>query len=147
MPTPDSLEWEFTIATAVARFEELRYRSALAAGAAELAREGGPAEEGGPAGEPPLSREEALELLSLGELIARKAGYGRQLDIRWARAAGASWSQIGEALGTSKQSAWEAHTRWIDAQAEQHRRSGYEGLDEEQIAAARALAGGADEAA
>ena len=101
MPTPEDLEWEYTLVTAVARFEELRYRAALADAAA------------------PLSRDDALELLALAELIARKAGYGRQLDIRAARAAGASWSQIGAALGASKQSVWEAHARWIDSQAAQ----------------------------
>jgi hypothetical protein len=63
------------------------------------------------------------------------------LSVRSARRAGASWSQIGAALGTSKQAAWEAHTRWIDGQAEQHRRSGYEGLDPDTVAAARILAG------
>jgi hypothetical protein len=93
---------------------------------------------GGGAG---LSRDEALELLALSEVIARKAGYGRQLSVRSARRAGASWSQIGAALGTSKQAAWEAHTRWIDGQAEQHLRSGYEGLDPATVAAARILAG------
>jgi hypothetical protein len=45
------------------------------------------------------------------------------------------------ALGTSKQAVWEAHSRWIDGQAEQHQRSGYEGLDDGTVAAARALAG------
>jgi hypothetical protein len=93
---------------------------------------------GGGAG---LDRDEALELLALSEVIARKAGYGRQLSVRSARRAGASWSQIGAALGTSKQAAWEAHTRWIDGQAEQHLRSGYEGLDPATVAAARILAG------
>lgn len=43
----------------------------------------------------------------------RKAGYGRQLAVRSARAAGASWTQIGDALGTTKQSAWAAHNRWL----------------------------------
>ena len=51
-----------------------------------------------------------------GEVIARKAGYGRQLGVRSARAAGASWAQIGAALGTTKQSAWEAYSRWVDQQ-------------------------------
>lgn len=78
------------------------------------------------------------------EVIARKASYGRQLDVRAARAAGASWAQIGAALGTSKQAAWEAHARWIDEQAEHHRRGGYEGLDEQDAAALRAAAGGPD---
>ena len=67
--------------------------------------------------EPPLPRAETLELLALGEVIARKSGYGRQLTVRSARAAGASWAEIGSALGTTRQSAWEAHQRWIDGQA------------------------------
>jgi hypothetical protein len=67
-------------------------------------------------------------------LIARKAGYGRQLDVRSARSAGASWAQIGAALRTSKQSAWEAHTRWIDGQ------------DGDWASGARAWAGGPDDA-
>src|SRR5215470_18083277 len=115
MPTPDGLEREHTLATAVARFDELRTRESMAATAAELSADG-PAAAPDSIDAPPLSREEALELLSLGEVIARKAGYGRQLSVRAARAAGASWAQIGEALGTTKQSAWEAHSRWIDAQ-------------------------------
>jgi hypothetical protein len=49
------------------------------------------------------------------------------------------------ALGTSKQSAWEAHNRWIDQQAEQHGRIGYQGMNEQEAAAARALAGPAED--
>jgi hypothetical protein len=129
MTTPDDLERRFTLRTATARYDELCTREAFAA-----------------AGDapPPLTREEALEILALGEVIARKAGYGRQLTVRSARRAGASWSQIGAALGTSKQAAWEAHSRWIDDQAEQRRRCGYKGLGDDDIAAARALAGPPD---
>jgi hypothetical protein len=76
-----------------------------------------------------LTREEALELLALGEVIARKAAYGRQLTVRTARSAGASWSQVGAALGTTKQSAWETHTRWIDDQAGRYDHSGVGGMD------------------
>ena len=137
MTTPDSLETEHTLATAVARYNELRARDLLAS-TVGLGREEPP----GPA---PLPAPEALELLELGEVIARKAGYGRQLTVRSARVAGASWSQIGAALGISKQSAWEAHSRWIDQQAEQHGRIGYAGMDEQETAAARALAGQADD--
>ncbi|MEV0154088.1 hypothetical protein AB0H57_10155 [Micromonospora sp. NPDC050686] len=111
--TPDSLEREHTLLTAVARYDELRARDALAPAGDD------PDDElPYPVEAAPLAREEALELLALGELIARKAGYGRQLAVRSARATGASWSQIGGALGTSKQSAWEAHTRWLEEQAE-----------------------------
>src|SRR5687768_5889884 len=109
MSTPDELERQHTLHTAVARYDTLRTRDALASPHEE-------GEEGEPPAAPPLSREESLEMLALGELIARKSGYGRQLGVRSARSAGASWSQIGAALGTSKQSAWEAHARWLDEQ-------------------------------
>ncbi|MGW2514135.1 Chromate resistance protein ChrB [Streptomyces scopuliridis] len=69
-----------------------------------------------------------------------RRGYGRQLSVRSARKAGASWSQIGAALGTSKQTEWEAHSRWIDEQAAPQR-DGHWGWDETDTAAALALAG------
>jgi hypothetical protein len=138
MTTPASLERQHTLATAVARYDELRMRDLLAPGAEDL-----------PAGEQPgpgpLSRQEALELLALSEVIARKAAYGRQLTVRSARAAGASWTQIGAALGTTKQSAWEAHSRWIDQQAGQRSAYGHRSMDSQQAAAARALAGNPDD--
>src|SRR3954452_4144587 len=93
----DALEKELTLAAAVTRFEDLRMRDSLA--------------------EPPLTRAEALELLALGEVIARKTGYGRQLTVRTARAAGASGAGRGRARATPRQSAWEAHQRWLDAQS------------------------------
>jgi hypothetical protein len=135
MTTPASLEQQYTLATAVARYDELRMRDLLAPGADDL-----------PAEEQPglLSRQEALELLALSEVIARKAAYGRQLTVRSARAAGASWTQIGAALGTTKQSAWEAHSRWIDQQATHRSAYGHLSMDSQQAAAARALAGNPD---
>ena len=105
----DGLEWQWTLTTAVARFENLRTRDSLAGLEAD-------AENHLDAGITPLSRTEALELLALGEVIARKAAHGRQLSVRSARAAGASWAQIGQALGTTRQSAWESHTRWLVSQ-------------------------------
>jgi hypothetical protein len=99
--TPDALEPQFTLRTATARFDELRGR--------------GDRDDLDTA--PGRVRDEALERLALGELIARKAGYGRQLDVQTARVAGASWRQIGAALGVTRQAAWEAHNRWIDEQA------------------------------
>jgi hypothetical protein len=120
MTTPTSLEHQHTLATAVARYDHLRMRDLLAPVAPD-----GNAQEF-PSGIP-LSQQEALELLALSEAIARKATYGRQLTVRAARAAGASWSQIGAALGTTKQAAWETHNRWIE---EQLRHAGLEALDE-----------------
>ena len=138
MTTPASLEQQYTLATAVARYDELRMRDLLAPGADDLPAE----EQPGPG---PLSRQEALELLALSEVITRKAAYGRQLTVRSARAAGASWTQIGAALGTTKQSAWEAHNRWIDQQASHRSPYGHLSMDSQQAAAARALAGDPDE--
>lgn len=125
-----------TLRVAVARYDELRLRDSLSSDPDR--------DEVGPAGRS-LDRGEALELLALGEIIARKAVYGRQLAVRTARAAGASWSQIGLALGATKQSAWEGHNRWIQEQVQQHEKSGYEGLDELEAAQARQLAGDRDE--
>jgi hypothetical protein len=134
MRTPDELERSITLQTAVARYERLRARDSLVEGAPGRDDDGGP-----------LGLEEALELLALGEVIARKASYGRQLAVRTARSAGASWAQVGAALGTSRQSAWEAHTRWIDVQVRQHQARDYEGLDPAEAARARALAGRPDD--
>jgi hypothetical protein len=136
MTTPDTIERRHTLLTAAARYDELRSRDVLAPGADQADAHHPQAT--------PLRKDEALELLALGEVIARIASYGRQLTVRSARAAGASWSEIGAALGMSKQSAWEAHGRWIDEQASQHDGSGYEGMDEDFAAAARALAGEPD---
>ena len=123
MTSPAEVESRHTLRTAVARYEELRSREVL----------------GG------LAADDVLELLALSEVIARKAGYGRQLSVRNARAAGASWTAIGRALGTTKQAAWEAHTRWIDTQSAQHRGIGHEGFDDAETAAARRLAGAPDD--
>ncbi|GAA3753500.1 hypothetical protein GCM10022225_42750 [Plantactinospora mayteni] len=111
MTTPDELEQRFTLLTAAARYDQLRLRDALAPAGDEPDDDAGADPDARP-----LSREEALELLALGEVIVRKASYGRQLTVRTARATGASWTQIGAALATSKQSAWETHTRWLGEQ-------------------------------
>lgn len=108
MSTPEELARRYTLLTASARHNELATRDALA-----------PPIDDEPADAVALDRDEALELLALGELIARKAAYGRQLAVRTARARGASWTQIGAALGTTKQSAWESHLRWLEEQVGQ----------------------------
>ncbi|MFC9849152.1 hypothetical protein ACFWFF_21160 [Streptomyces sp. NPDC060223] len=130
MTTPQSIEPQYTLLTAVARLDELRVRESLA-GAGSNAEA--------------LDRAGLLELLALSEVVVRKAAYGRQLTVRAAREAGASWSQIGAALGTSKQAAWEAYTRWIDGQAASYGQPGQLGFDEEDAARARAVAGGSEE--
>jgi hypothetical protein len=144
MATPGDLELHFTLLTAAERYDELRTREAITWTADDPEDVDGAEDPPAESSATPLTRDEALELLALSEVIARKAGYGRQLTVRSARRAGASWSQIGAALGTSKQAAWEGHSRWIDSQEEQHRKSGYEGLSPSDVTTARALAGPPD---
>ena len=128
--SPDELEQQHTLSTATSRYDELRMRDALAAMTSE-----------NPA---PLSRDEALEMLALSEVVIRKAGYGRQAMVRAARGSGASWTQIGSALGSSKQAAWESHNRWIEDQGRQHESTGYEGFDPAAADEARRIAGQPD---
>jgi hypothetical protein len=123
------LERTTTLTSAVARLEALRARDSMA-------------DPDDPSGFAGLTCEESLELLALQEVVARKAVYGRQLTVRTARSAGASWAAIGLALGTSRQAAWEAHQRWIDGQADQFGHAGEIGFDDDDAESARALAGG-----
>ena len=102
MLSPDELELTHTLASATTRFDELRMRDALSVH--------------GGTDRPPLSRDEVLEMLALSEVLIRKAGYARQPTVRTARNMGASWTQIGSALGSSKQAAWETHNRWTEEQ-------------------------------
>ncbi|GAA3225380.1 hypothetical protein [Actinocorallia longicatena] len=100
MATPAELERRYTLLTAVGRYDALRTREVLAA-----------------PDEPdikPLGREECLELLALGEVIAKKAAYGQQLSVRAAREAGASWADIGAALDVDEETARRLHERWLE---------------------------------
>jgi hypothetical protein len=137
MTSPEEIERQHTLRTAVARYEELRAREVLADSAGDVSPDVADGER--------LPADEVLELLALSEVIARKAGYSQQLAVRTARAAGASWASIARALGMSKQAAWEAHTRWIDAQSDAHRATGHEGLDPDEVARLRRIAGSPDD--
>src|SRR3954451_25359297 len=88
-----------------------------------------------------LDAEEALELLALGEFVARKAHEHRQLGIRAALRGGADWSQIARALGVSPRAAWERHINWLDAQAAARSAGDADALAPESLAAARTRAG------
>ena len=107
MTDVEVLQTEVTLRAAVHRLETLRTRAALTSPA-----EPDDEPDAGDPGAAPLTRAEALELLALGEVIARKAVAGRQLDIRTARQVGASWAEIGRALGSTRQSAWGYLEAW-----------------------------------
>jgi hypothetical protein len=116
------LDRRYSLRAAVERFDELRTKELIGY------RYSRP---------PSLTRAEVLELLALTELIARKAAWDRQLTIRTARQAGASWAEIGEWMGVIPKAVWESHQRWIDEQAAR----AADGSSEFDEAEARAVAG------
>lgn len=77
-----------------------------------------------------LDVHESLELLALGEVVARKAHGSRLVGIRAALRGGAGWDQVATALGVTPEQAWETFRESIDAQ-----------LDADAAVAARELAG------
>jgi hypothetical protein len=78
---------------------------------------------------------EALELLALGEVVARKAHGSRLVGIRAALRGGAGWEEIAAALDVSPPEAWDAYARAIDEEL------GADALSEAAAASARELAG------
>jgi hypothetical protein len=73
---------------------------------------------------------EALEVLALGEVIARKAHDSRLIGLRAALRGGADWDQIAAALDRTPAQAWETYLALVD-----------EDLDGEAADTARELAG------
>jgi hypothetical protein len=76
-----------------------------------------------------LDVHESLELLALGEVVARKAHDSRLVGIRAALRGGADWEQIAEALGVPAEQAWDIFQASV------------EHLDADTATAARELAG------
>ena len=77
-----------------------------------------------------LDVSEALELLALGEVIARTAYDSRLIGLRAALRGGADWTQIAAALDRTPAQAWETYQSLVEAS-----------LDGEDADAARELAG------
>ena len=128
--TPEALEPEFTLTTAATRLDFLSRRD-NGETTLNTVRDDDDDENGWASfRDTSLDTYEALELLALGEVVSRKAHDSRLIGIRAALRGGASWDQIGEALGVPADFAWETFT---DAVAEQ--------LDADAAAAARELAG------
>ncbi|MCW2741924.1 MAG: uncharacterized protein JWR45_2346 [Blastococcus sp.] len=128
--TPEALEEEFTLPTAATRLDFLSRRdngdTALNTvhdadddWASSLLASAGTS----------LDIHESLELLALGEVVARKAHGSRLIGLRAALRAGASWDDVAAALGVSPQQAWDTYTDAVST------------LDPEAAASARELAG------
>ncbi len=126
--TPEALEREFSLTTAATRLDFLSRRDK---GETTLNTVRDDDENGWASfRDTSLDTYEALELLALGEVVSRKAHDSQLIGIRAALRGGASWEQIGEALGVPPDFAWES---FHDAIAER--------LDDDAAAAARELAG------
>ena len=128
--TPDVLESEFSLTTAATRLDFLSRRdngdTALNTvhddedpWAATLRDTG-----------TQLDVHESLELLALGEVVARKAHDSRLVGMRAALRGGADWEQIAAALGMSAQQAWDTFSETVGRQ-----------LDADAAASALELAG------
>jgi hypothetical protein len=126
--TPAALEEELSLSTAATRLDFLSRRDGHEANiAADLDDDNWDAFRGATTS---LDTSEALELLALGEVIARKAHDSRLIGIRAARRGGADWAQIAAALDLTPAEAWQTYLSLVD-----------ETLDGDAADAARELAG------
>ena len=128
--TPDALEPEFTLTTAATRLDFLSRRDNGDTALNTVRDDDEDSWRLIRAAETSLDVHEALELLALGEVVARKAHGSRLVGMRAALRGGASWEQIGAALDVPASEAWDA---FHDSIARQ--------LDADAATAARELAG------
>ena len=94
-----------------------------------------------PAGYPPLRLEECLELLAIGEAIARYVRH--PAEVHRAALAGATWAQMGQAVGQEPDKVGRDYEAW--AVGQRHLYAIYDGklgLDDAEYAAVLARAGG-----
>ena len=128
--TPEALAAEFSLTTAATRLDFISRRD-TGDTALNTVRAGDEDDWSSlKAHDTSLDTYEALELLALGEVVSRKAHDSQLIGIRAALRGGADWAEIGTALGTTADAAYDA---FQEAIAEQ--------LDADAAAAARELAG------
>jgi hypothetical protein len=128
--TPEVLESEFSLTTAATRLDFLSRRDSGNA-ALNAVRDADEDDWSSlRAAVTSLDTSEALELLALGEVIARKAHDSRLIGIRAALRGGASWTEIAEALGVAPGVAYDSFTESVARQ-----------LDADAASAAQELAG------
>jgi hypothetical protein len=128
--TPEALEQEFSLSTAATRLDFLSRRDNGDTALNTVVQDDDDNWLAFATGDTSLDLQESLELLALGEVVARKAHGSRLIGIRAALRGGAGWAQIAAALGRTPQEAWDDFTVAISAD-----------LDGEAAAAARELAG------
>ena len=125
--TPDVLETEFSLTTAATRLDFLSRRDN---GDTALNSVRDDDWSSFRVAATSLDVHEALELLALGEVVARKAHDSRLVGMRAALRGGAGWEQIAAALDVTPNEAWDAFRDLISRQ-----------LADDAATAARELAG------
>ena len=133
--TPEDLEQEFSLPTAVTRLDFLSRRDSGATTLNTVRDVDDDDWSSVKAGATSLDVPESLELLALGEVIARKAHDSQLVGFRAALRGGATWQQIAAALDVSPDEAWSAYLGLIERQERARV------LDPGAAAAARELAG------
>ena len=133
--TPEALEQEFSLQTAATRLDFLSRRDSGAATLDTVPERDDDDWSSLLSDQTSLDVPESLELLALGEVIARKAHDSRLVGFRAALRGGATWEQIAAALDLTPAEAWAAYHRLIEGQE----RSA--ALDPQAAADARELAG------
>jgi hypothetical protein len=115
--TPDALEHEFTLTTAATRLDFLSRRD-NGDTALNTVHEADADDDWRSLRETEMQLDvfESLELLALGEVIARKAHRSRLVGIRAALRGGSSWEQIADALGCTPQKAWDIYHETVAAE-------------------------------
>ena len=119
----------------IARYHELTERDLIAGSIATLKARGTyqPDEHVSEERFPPMTVAEHLEVLALGEVIARYYRHPSQVDK--AVRAGATWQQIADATGTTAEAARVGYREWAEGQHRLHTDIGI-GLDDAGYAAA-----------
>jgi hypothetical protein len=123
------------------RYEELTIRDISSRAIATLKARGtyDPDKHGDADKHQPLTAAEHLEILAAGEMLARY--YRHPTDVDQAVKAGASWSQIAEAVGSDEQQVRQHYREWAEGQHRLHvYYEGKFGLDDAEYAAAIRLA-------
>jgi hypothetical protein len=102
------------------RFDELSSRDHTARAIATLQARGtyDPAKHPDASTYQPLTTAEHLEILALGEVLARHHRHPTYVD--QALKAGASWARIAEAIGSDEAQARQQYREWADGQRELH---------------------------
>jgi hypothetical protein len=127
--TPDVLETEFSLTTAATRLDFLSRRDNGDTALNSVRDDDEDSWSSFRGASTSLDVEESLELLALGEVVARKAHDSRLVGIRAALRGGASWEQIAAALDVTPSEAWDAF------------RASVARLDDDAASDARELAG------